>query len=140
YASKSDPTLPSASTTTAGSMIASSVTGSHFVGTARMGTRQDGNSVVGVNTRVWGTDNLFVVDASIHPDLPTGNTQAIVMVAAEHAAQKILKRDQASSTTPTTTTTPSAVTTASSVATPATSTKAASSECRLSGGRRGVLA
>jgi cellobiose dehydrogenase (acceptor) len=32
----------------------------------------------------------FVTDASMHPDLPTGNTQAIVMVAAEAAVSKIL--------------------------------------------------
>ncbi|KAK7408956.1 hypothetical protein QQX98_008900 [Neonectria punicea] len=140
YASKSDSTLTIASNTTAESLIASYVTGSHFVGTARMGTSQDGNSVVDVNTKVWGTDNLFVVDASIHPDLPTGNTQAIVMVAAEHAAQKILKRDQSSGTTPTTTTTPSAVTTPSSATTPATSTKPASSKCRLARRRRSMFA
>lgn len=65
-------------------------TGSHFVGTARMGATNDGSSVVDTNTKVWGTDNIYVVDASMHPDLPTGNTQAIVMVAAEHAAKAIL--------------------------------------------------
>lgn len=43
-----------------------------------------------LDTKVYGTDNLFVVDASFHPDLPTGNTQAIVMVAAEAAAKKVL--------------------------------------------------
>ncbi|KAK7428061.1 hypothetical protein QQZ08_005493 [Neonectria magnoliae] len=139
YASKSDSALTIASNTTAESLIALYVTGSHFVGTARMGTSQDGNSVVDVNTKVWGTENLFVVDASIHPDLPTGNTQAIVMVAAEHAAQKILKRDQSSSTTPTTTT-PSAVTTPSSATTPATSTKPASSKCRLARRRSSMFA
>ncbi|ROW06323.1 hypothetical protein VPNG_07498 [Cytospora leucostoma] len=64
--------------------------GDHFVGTARMGASNDGTSVVDSNTKVWGTDNIYVVDASMHPDLPTGNTQAIVMVAAEHAAKKIL--------------------------------------------------
>lgn len=39
------------------------------------------------------TDNLFVVDAGMHADLPTGNTMAIVMVAAEHAAQRIMELD-----------------------------------------------
>ncbi|KAH1427505.1 hypothetical protein KXV97_001311, partial [Aspergillus fumigatus] len=39
---------------------------------------------------VYGTDNLYIVDASIHPDLPTGNTQAIVMIAAEAAVARIL--------------------------------------------------
>ena len=73
-------------------------TGSHFVGTARMGASNDGTSVVDANTKVWGTDNIYVVDASMHPDLPTGNTQAIVMVAAEHAAKAILADSTGAST------------------------------------------
>ncbi|RAL68258.1 hypothetical protein DID88_008958 [Monilinia fructigena] len=83
---------PADSTVTGASLVAGNkyVTGSHFTGTAIMGTANDGSSVVDTDTKVWGTDNLFVVDASIHPDMPTGNTQAIVMVAAEQAAQKIL--------------------------------------------------
>jgi choline dehydrogenase-like flavoprotein len=32
----------------------------------------------------------FITDASIHPDLATGNIQTIVMVAAEAAVAKIL--------------------------------------------------
>ncbi|KAH8648421.1 cellobiose dehydrogenase [Xylariales sp. PMI_506] len=71
--------------------------GDHFVGTAKMGTddgrTDNGTAVVDLNTQVYGTDNLFVVDASIHPDLPTGNTQAIIMVVAEQAAAKILALD-----------------------------------------------
>ena len=58
-----------------------------------MGTddgRQGGTAVVDLNTKVYGTNNLFVVDASFHPDLPTGNTQAAIMVASEHATQKII--------------------------------------------------
>ncbi|KAK1569690.1 GMC oxidoreductase [Colletotrichum navitas] len=90
YASKSNSTLTLAGNATAESLISEYVTGSHFVGSAVMGTNNDGKSVVDTRTKVWGTDNLFVVDASIHPDLPTGNTQAIVMVAAEHAAAQIL--------------------------------------------------
>jgi cellobiose dehydrogenase (acceptor) len=69
------------------------VSGDHYVGTAKIDTddgRYGGEAVVGTNTKVYGTDNLFVVDASIHADLPTGNTQAIVMVVAEKAAQKNL--------------------------------------------------
>ncbi|KAF4457763.1 hypothetical protein F53441_387 [Fusarium austroafricanum] len=55
-----------------------------------MGAKNDGKSVVGPDTRVWGTKNLFVVDGSMHPEVPTGNTQASIMVAAAHAANKIL--------------------------------------------------
>lgn len=71
-------------------IISGLVTGDHFVGTAKMGEANDGTSVVDTDTKVWGTDNLYVVDASMHPDLPTGNTQAIVYVAAEAAARHIL--------------------------------------------------
>jgi cellobiose dehydrogenase (acceptor) len=65
-------------------------TGSHYVGTAKMGTKGEAGVVVDTDTKVYGTKNLFVVDASMHPDLPTGNTQAIIMVAAEAAAARIL--------------------------------------------------
>ncbi|KAM5377924.1 hypothetical protein ACJZ2D_004828 [Fusarium nematophilum] len=92
FASKPNSTLSIASNATAKSLASDYVSGSHFVGSAKMGVENDGSSVVDVDTKVWGTDNLFVVDASIHPDLPTGNTQAIVMVAAEHAAAKIIAR------------------------------------------------
>ncbi|CAI7605809.1 unnamed protein product [Penicillium glandicola] len=67
--------------------------GIHYTTTAKMGTddgRKNGTSVVDTNTKVYGVDNLFIVDASIHPDLPTGNIQAAVMVVAEAAAAKIL--------------------------------------------------
>ncbi|KAM0360086.1 hypothetical protein HYE67_002035 [Fusarium culmorum] len=96
-ASKPNSTIIIPSNATAESLMSSYVSGSHFVGSAIMGTENDGSSVVGTDTKVWGTDNLYVVDASIHPDLPTGNTQAIVMVAAEHAASKILNGGSGSS-------------------------------------------
>lgn len=69
------------------------ISGDHWVGSAKMGgddgRQANGSSVVDLNTKVYGTDNLFVVDASIHPELPTGNTQSIIMITAEHAARKI---------------------------------------------------
>ncbi|KAM0719672.1 hypothetical protein Q7P37_003803 [Cladosporium fusiforme] len=67
--------------------------GNHFVGSTRMGVDsglENGTAVVDLNTQVYGTDNLFIVDAGIHPDLATGNIQTIVMVAAEAAVAKIL--------------------------------------------------
>lgn len=94
----------------ASSLIDSRITGDHWTGTAKMGEddgrQADGTSVVDLDTKVYGTDNLFVVDASMHPDLPTGNTQAIIMVAAEAAAAKIAAYQISSSNT--TTTSPSA--------------------------------
>ncbi|KAI4843507.1 FAD/NAD(P)-binding domain-containing protein [Aureobasidium sp. EXF-8845] len=88
-----DAGLTASSNVTGSDLIKTFVTGSHFVGTAKIGTedgRKGGDAVVDLDTKVYGTDNLFVVDASFHPDLPTGNTQAIVMVAAEAAAKKVL--------------------------------------------------
>lgn len=86
--------MVAATSATAAELIVSSQSpGTHYVGTAVMGTddgRTGGNSVVDLNTKVYGMDNLFVVDASVHPDLPTGNTMAIVMVVAEAAVKKIL--------------------------------------------------
>ena len=88
------------SNVTAADLIKSFKTGSHYVGTAKIGTKGDAGVVVDTNTKVYGTDNLFVVDASIHPDLPTGNTQAIIMVAAEAAAARILALGGSDATTP----------------------------------------
>ena len=65
----------------------------HWMGTAQLGYkdgRLGGDSVVDVNTKVYGTDNLFVVDASIFPGQPTGNPSAMIVVAAEQAAARIL--------------------------------------------------
>jgi cellobiose dehydrogenase (acceptor) len=79
---------------TAASILSTPVqSGIHLVGSAKMGAddgRQGGTAVVDLNNKVYGTDNLFVVDASFHPDLSTGNSQAIIMVAAEHAIQRII--------------------------------------------------
>ncbi|KKA28521.1 hypothetical protein TD95_004601 [Thielaviopsis punctulata] len=83
---------------TAESLTASWVTGSHYVSSAPLGSTSDEYSVVDMDTKVYGTDNLFISDASIHPDLPTGNTQAIVMVVAEKAAAAILAADKTTST------------------------------------------
>lgn len=112
------------------SIIANSlVSGDHWVGTTKMGVddgRTNGTSVVDTDTKVYGTDNLFVVDASIHPDLPTGNTQAIIMVVAEHAAEKIAAFKVANGTTTVTPSTPS-VSAIPEAATPAASAASVSS-------------
>lgn len=64
--------------------------GNHYIGTAVLGTDDKTSVVSADDVHVWGTDNLFVVDSSIHADLPTGNTQATTMVVAEKAIEKIL--------------------------------------------------
>ncbi|EWG55277.1 hypothetical protein FVEG_13307 [Fusarium verticillioides 7600] len=79
--------------TNATAIIQAVTSGNHYAATTKMGTddgRKGGSSVVDTNAKVYGMDNLFVSDAGIHPDLPTGNIQTIVMVAAEAAVAKIL--------------------------------------------------
>lgn len=117
------------------------VSGDHWMGSARMGTddgrETNGTAVVDLDTKVYGTDNLFVVDASIHPDLPTGNTQAIIMVVAEQAAQKIIDFDVTTGTSSTTTgASASSSGSASSAAASATSSGSSSSCSRKRRARR----
>lgn len=64
--------------------------GDHYVGSAVLGTDEQTSVVSADDLHVWGTDNLYVVDSSIHADLPTGNTQAYTMVVAEKAIEKIM--------------------------------------------------
>jgi cellobiose dehydrogenase (acceptor) len=49
-----------------------------------------GTAVVNLNAQVYGTDNLFVVDASIFPGMVTTNPAALVVVASERASDLIL--------------------------------------------------
>jgi cellobiose dehydrogenase (acceptor) len=83
--------------------------GTHMTGMTIMGTddgTKGGKAVVDPDCKVYGTDNLFVVDAGMHADIPTGNTMAIVMVAAEHAVQKIMALDGTAPSGPGNSTTP----------------------------------
>lgn len=66
------------------------------MGTAKMGMDSGlagGTSVVDADTRVYGTDNLFVVDASILRGLTTSNPSGTIMAIAERASEKILAFD-----------------------------------------------
>ncbi|KAJ5302947.1 cellobiose dehydrogenase [Penicillium atrosanguineum] len=78
----------------ASSIIENYTQGVHWTSTAMIGIddgrKLGGSSVVDLDTKVYGTNNLFIVDGSIHPDLPSGNIQATIMVVAEAAVARIL--------------------------------------------------
>ena len=65
----------------------------HPVGTCKMGSGTD--AVVDHQLRVRGMDNLRVVDASVMPNLVSGNTTAATLAIASKAADLILSDDSA---------------------------------------------
>ena len=59
----------------------------HPVGTAKMGTDSDPMAVVDATLRVHGIGGLRVIDASVMPSIPSGNTNTpTIMIAAKGAA------------------------------------------------------
>ena len=61
----------------------------HPLGTCKMGAGNDETAVVDPQLRVRGVDGLRVVDGSVIPDMPGGNTNAPVIMIAEKAADMI---------------------------------------------------
>lgn len=62
----------------------------HLCGTCRMGPNPD-NAVVDSRLRVHGVKGLRVIDASIFPNITSGNLNAPVMMVAEKGADQVLE-------------------------------------------------
>ncbi|GIY71403.1 glucose dehydrogenase [Caerostris extrusa] len=68
------------------------ITLNHQIGTAKMGNPRDPSVVVDPKLRVKVVRNLRVVDASVMPSIPGGNTNVPTMMVAEKASD-IIKED-----------------------------------------------
>jgi choline dehydrogenase len=64
----------------------------HAVGTCKMGVDSDTLAVVDAALKVRGVDALRVIDASVMPDVPGGNTNAPAIMIAEKGADLIRGR------------------------------------------------
>ena len=64
----------------------------HPVGTCKMGVETDPMAVVDDQLRVRGVEGLRVIDASVMPEVPGGNTNAPTIMVAEKGADLIRGR------------------------------------------------
>jgi 5-(hydroxymethyl)furfural/furfural oxidase len=62
----------------------------HVTGTCRMGRIDDHHAVVDAAGRLIGLDGLTVADASIMPNVPSGNTHLPTVMAAEKIADALI--------------------------------------------------
>ena len=61
----------------------------HVVGTCAMGADSDPAAVVDARGRVHGGEGLYVVDASVMPDVPSANTHIPTVMVAERLAEML---------------------------------------------------
>ncbi len=67
----------------------------HPVGTVRMGQASDPYAGVDARLNVIGAQNLSVIDASVMPTIPSGNTNAPTLMIAEKGAEFVLNGEGA---------------------------------------------
>jgi choline dehydrogenase len=67
-------------------MLRNAYTQHHSSGTCKMGPAHDDMAVVDQFCRVYGMDNLRVVDASVMPDVIRANTNATTIMIGERVA------------------------------------------------------
>ncbi|KAB7493779.1 hypothetical protein Anas_04613 [Armadillidium nasatum] len=63
--------------------------GIHATGTAKMGPNKDSSAVIDPELRVRGISNLRVVDASVMPNIVSGNTNAPTIMIGEKGSDLI---------------------------------------------------
>ena len=70
-------------------ILGAAVPMAHPAGTCTIGRRDDPQAVVDSTCRVYGVENLRVVDASVMPRIPAANTNLPTIMVAERAASLI---------------------------------------------------
>jgi choline dehydrogenase len=83
------PATPSGPVDLRARVVANAYSLPHVVGTCRMGPSPDAGDVVDATGRVHGVDGLWVIDASVIPDAPSGFPHLVTIMVAEQLAQRM---------------------------------------------------